>query len=98
MASGFYSDVVGWLYGTTANMNALVHFGFRTIKFSTSNTTLVNTTTNVRSTDNGPHHVGNARLTRTGRFYGPTAEEIGGVCSLRGSGSASMVGGFGGKR
>jgi hypothetical protein len=34
----------------------------------------------------------------TGRFYGPAAEEIGGVYSLSGSGVSRMVGGFGGKR
>jgi hypothetical protein len=32
----------------------------------------------------------------SGQFYGPSAQEIGGVYSLQGSG-ASMVGGFGGK-
>jgi hypothetical protein len=36
--------------------------------------------------------------TATGRFYGPAAEEIGGVYSLSGSGLNSMLGGFGGKR
>jgi hypothetical protein len=36
--------------------------------------------------------------TASGRFYGPGAEEIGGVCSLHGSGVSRMVGGFGGKR
>lgn len=33
-----------------------------------------------------------------GRFYGPKAEEIGGVYSLSGSGVSRMIGGFGGKR
>jgi hypothetical protein len=33
----------------------------------------------------------------TGRFYGPNAQEIGGVYSLTGSGG-SMLGAFGGKR
>jgi hypothetical protein len=33
-----------------------------------------------------------------GQFYGPTAEEIGGVYSLSGSGPSRMIGGFGGKR
>lgn len=33
-----------------------------------------------------------------GLFYGPRAEEIGGVYSLQGNGVARMVGGFGGKR
>jgi hypothetical protein len=33
----------------------------------------------------------------SGRFYGPNAEEIGGVYGLTGNG-ASMLGGFGGKR
>jgi hypothetical protein len=33
-----------------------------------------------------------------GRFFGPGAEEIGGVYSLQGSGLRRMVGGFGGKR
>jgi hypothetical protein len=33
----------------------------------------------------------------SGRFYGPNAEEIGGIYSLTGSG-ATLFGGFGGKR
>jgi hypothetical protein len=33
-----------------------------------------------------------------GRFYGPAAEEIGGVYSLQGAGLSRMLGGFGGKR
>jgi hypothetical protein len=33
-----------------------------------------------------------------GRFYGPAAEEIGGVYSLQGAGVSRMLGGFGGKR
>ena len=33
-----------------------------------------------------------------GRFYGPGAEEIGGIYALQGSGVARMIGGFGGKR
>jgi hypothetical protein len=33
-----------------------------------------------------------------GRFYGPAAEEIGGVYSLQGTGVSRMIGGFGGKR
>ena len=32
-----------------------------------------------------------------GKFYGPKAEEIGGVYSLSGSGPSRMIGGFGGK-
>ncbi len=34
----------------------------------------------------------------SGRFYGPNAEEIGGVYGLTGSGGRRMLGGFGGKR
>jgi hypothetical protein len=34
----------------------------------------------------------------SGRFYGPAAEEIGGVYSLSGAGLSRMAGGFGGKR
>jgi hypothetical protein len=34
----------------------------------------------------------------TGRFYGPKAEEIGGVYGLQSSNGSRMVGGFGGKR
>jgi hypothetical protein len=33
----------------------------------------------------------------SGKFYGPNAEEMGGVYSLGGNG-ANMMGGFGGKR
>lgn len=36
--------------------------------------------------------------TATGRFYGPTAQEIGGVYALTGSGVETMIGGFGGKQ
>ena len=36
--------------------------------------------------------------TATGNFYGPSAEEIGGVFSLKGTGPQTMLGGFGGKR
>lgn len=36
--------------------------------------------------------------TATGNFYGPTAQEIGGVFSLTGTGPQTMLGGFGGKR
>jgi C-lobe and N-lobe beta barrels of Tf-binding protein B len=36
--------------------------------------------------------------TATGRFYGPTAQEIGGVFSLKGTGPQTMLGGFGGKQ
>jgi hypothetical protein len=36
--------------------------------------------------------------TATGRFYGPNAEEIGGIYGLTGSGRNAMIGGFGGKR
>lgn len=36
--------------------------------------------------------------TATGRFYGPAAQEIGGVYSLTGTGLQSMGGGFGGKQ
>jgi hypothetical protein len=34
----------------------------------------------------------------SGKFYGPNAEEIGGVYGLTGSGGQRMLGGFGGKR
>ena len=42
----------------------------------------------------------NAALTgsTTGRFYGPNAEEIGGVYGLSGSGVSRMVGAYGGRR
>jgi hypothetical protein len=36
--------------------------------------------------------------TATGRFYGPTAQEIGGVFALKGTGPQTMLGGFGGKQ
>jgi hypothetical protein len=36
--------------------------------------------------------------TATGRFYGPTAQEIGGVFELMGGGPRGLVGGFGGTR
>ena len=34
----------------------------------------------------------------TGRFYGPAAQEIGGVYNLQGNGLNAMTGAFGGKR
>jgi len=36
--------------------------------------------------------------TATGSFYGPTAQEIGGIFSLKGPGPQTMLGGFGGVR
>jgi hypothetical protein len=36
--------------------------------------------------------------TATGRFYGPTAQEIGGVFTATGTGVQTLVGGFGGKK
>jgi hypothetical protein len=36
--------------------------------------------------------------TATGSFYGPAAQEIGGVFSLKGTGAQTMLGGFGGKQ
>src|SRR3954468_21484263 len=36
--------------------------------------------------------------TATGNFYGPSAQEIGGAFSLKGTGPQTMLGGFGGKR
>jgi hypothetical protein len=36
--------------------------------------------------------------TLTGRFYGPNAEEMGGVFALTGSGTEGLLGGFGAKR
>jgi transferrin binding protein len=118
IATGFYTDLGGTLYGTTANMRADVSFGSRSIQFSTSNTGLLNSNTSARSTDNGLNlsgMLGYAQgvnsfsgpvLTQNnllggqaaGKFYGPSAEEIGGVYSLRGTSIGSMVGGFGGKR
>ena len=41
-----------------------------------------------------PAMVGNAR----GSFYGPTAQEIGGIFWLKGTGPQTMLGGFGGKQ
>jgi hypothetical protein len=118
MAVGFYTDLAGTLYGTTADMRADVNFGSRSIQFSTSNTGLVNSNTSARSTDNGLNLLGTLAYAQgvnafsghvrtqnsllggdaTGKFYGPSAEEIGGVYSLRGTSMGSMVGGFGGKR
>jgi hypothetical protein len=33
-----------------------------------------------------------------GRFYGPSAQEVGGTFGLKGSGVETYIGGFGGKR
>jgi len=48
--------------------------------------------TNLRTQNNALSGQGSAR------FYGPAAEEIGGVYSLSGTGLSRMFGGFGGKR
>jgi hypothetical protein len=118
LASGFYFDSNGTAFATAAGMRADVNFSGRSIGFSTSNTTLVNTNSGVQSTDpnlnltgtfsyaqgvnafSGRVNTANSQLTGqgSGRFYGPTAEEIGGVYSLSGAGVSRMIGGFGGKR
>jgi hypothetical protein len=48
----------------------------------------------------GPVSTSNNQLSGQagGRFYGPSAQEIGGAFSLNGSGPSHMVGGFGGSR
>jgi hypothetical protein len=48
----------------------------------------------------GPVTTANTFLsgTATGRFYGPAAEEIGGVYALSGTGPEAILSGFGGKR
>ena len=48
----------------------------------------------------GALQTANGQLTGqgNGRFYGPSAQEVGGVYSLSGTGVSRMVGGFGGKR
>jgi hypothetical protein len=117
VAAGFYADPNRTPFFTVAGMNANVNFETQRIGFSTSETTLINMNTAVRSTNTDLNLTGsfeyaqgvnsfsgtvttrNGQLSGqgSGRFYGPAAQEIGGVYSLQGVGG-TMFGGFGGKK
>jgi len=121
LTAGVFVNATGQLFGTSANMSAIVDFGARSVAFSTSGTqvstasgaltarpelNLTGTLTYLSGATQftGPVNTNtvdpNFQLSgsATGRFYGPTAEEIGGVYNLTGTGLKSMGGGFGGKR
>ena len=114
ITTGSYIDPGGNLFATGAAMRAEVNFGTRNIGFSTSGTTkngIADNGLNLSGTlsyaqgvnsFNGPLQTQNGQLSGqgAGRFFGPAAEEIGGVYSLSGpAGSVTrMVGGFGGRR
>ncbi|MGQ0652298.1 MAG: transferrin-binding protein-like solute binding protein [Betaproteobacteria bacterium] len=113
-AMGFYIDAAGNPYATRATLSALVNFASRSIAFTTSGTQISNGAATAMPGLNlsgtltyapnqnisGPVQTQNGALTGNadGRFYGPKAEEIGGVYSLSGSGMNRMIGGFGGRR
>jgi hypothetical protein len=112
IAAGFYVDSGGSVHATGASMKAEVNFGTRNIGFSTSSTTRSGTADsglNLSGTlsyaqganaFSGSLQTQNGQLSGqgAGRFFGPGAEEIGGVYSLQGGGVSRMGGGFGGKR
>jgi C-lobe and N-lobe beta barrels of Tf-binding protein B len=91
--------------GTSGNMTAIVNFGARSISFSTSGTTggaadnMSGTLTYAPNQNLFAGTVTSATMTGTaaGRFYGPAAQEIGGVYSLSGGG-AGHYGAFIGKK
>jgi hypothetical protein len=116
-ALGLYVDTSGTPFATTATITANVNFQNRTVGFSTSNTTLINSNTGVPTADSGLNITGmlgystandisgnvntsNGQLTGTahGLFYGPAAQEIGGVYQLQNAGAPlnRMIGAFGG--
>lgn len=112
LAFGSFIDAGGELHGTAATMLADVNFGSRSIVFSTSNTRR-GTTDDAgldlagefryepgRNAFSGLLETRNRALNGqgVGRFYGPAAEEIGGVYSLSGAGLSRMIGGFGGRQ
>lgn len=77
------NDVLPQQFDVTGlNLSGLLEYGDGSSQFSGP----VSTT--------GPALSGRA----TGQFFGPGAEEIGGVYSLTGAGVSRMIGGFGGKR
>src|SRR5512138_2646914 len=115
-ASGYFIDTAGIRSNTFAAMIADVDFQNRAIRFSTLDTTLVNSTTGAASSKQELDLLGslswapgvnnfsgqvqtrdrNLNGSASGKFYGPTAEEIGGTYSLSGGSTSRLVGGFGG--
>lgn len=118
LAAGLYTDPVGALFATSANMTANVDFSARSVGFGTSSTMVTDTNgmqspnSNIDLSGTLTYAAGTNQFTgsvqtsdktlngsATGQFYGPNAEEIGGVYGLTaGTGVSSMLGGFGGKR
>ncbi len=112
IAVGVFVDTAS-VHATTATMRADVNFGSRSILFSTANTKIASTpnagfdlsgTLTYAPGVNafkGTVRSSNQQLIgeSAGRFFGPAAEEIGGVYSLHSSTNfMGMIGGFGGKR
>lgn len=114
LTGALFADTAGDVRATVARMSADVNFGSRSIQFSTSGTKIGNSLTPEPGLDlkgnlsyapgvnafSGSMQTNNGQLSGqgAGRFYGPAAEEIGGVYSLQGSGLSRLVGAFGGKR
>jgi hypothetical protein len=111
IALGVLINTAG-VHATTAMMKADVNFGSRSILFSTADTKIAgspNAELDLSGTMSyaqgvnafsGTVRSANGQLNGqgAGRFFGPAAEEIGGVYSLGGSDMTRMIGGFGGKR
>jgi len=66
----------------------------------TGNLTITNGSNQFSGPLSAPGGGGTAAMvgTASGNFYGPTAQEIGGIFSLKGTGPQTMLGGFGGKQ
>jgi hypothetical protein len=117
-ARGFYITPGGTqAQETSASMSGQVNFGAREIGFSTSGTILqgvgpvdqldISGTLRYSANSNTftgtvQPRVGGMTGSATGRFYGPQAQELGGVYNLTGPGGPltpeRMIGGFGGRR
>lgn len=86
-------------FSTTGTLRANLITGVQTID---NDLNLTGTLTYAAGSNQftGPVNTQNAQLTgrADGRFYGPAAQEIGGVYSLSGTGSLRMMGAFGGKQ
>ncbi len=115
VSGGIYIDASGIPDVQSASMTASVDFAARNVSISTTGTMIGPQSASIAAPQldysgvlaygagtnqfSGPVSTTLMNGTATGRFYGPAAEEIGGIYSLSGSGPVeSMIGGFGGKR
>jgi transferrin binding protein len=111
IAVGAFVDTAN-VRATTATMRADVNFGSRSVLFSTASTKIAGTPnagfdlsgtmTYAQGVNafSGTLRSVNGQMNgqAAGRFFGPAAQEIGGVYALHGSSFMGMIGGFGGKR